>query len=180
MRRVSLVCCLFLLLAGCGDPAPGEGIEKTNSAETMPEIVPASQAIRIADVATVDLHTMDAAEYEKVLSNGVYCTFRYTSGGRPVLAASTGKGAATGVVKIHGKLVRLKAAPITSFEALSSGATFNAKGIRIEVIPDPDKEFERHDGRMQREADAVLDLGHDLKVGYRGWYACAQQSSQQN
>lgn len=171
----------LLMLAACGDPAPGEGIGKRNSAETMPEIVPAAEAIRTAAIPTIDLHTMDEAEYEKVLSEGQRCRFLYTSGGGPVLAASaTGGEAATGVVKIHGKLIELKAERVTSFDALLNGATFVADGLRVQVIPDADENFELHDGRTQREADAILELEQGLKVGYRGWYACEQETAQQD
>lgn len=171
----------LLLLTACGDPAPGEGIEKKNSAETMPEIVPAAEAIRTAAIPTIDLHTMDEAEYEKILAKAQRCRFLYTSGGGPVLAASAAGGKpATGVVKIHGKLVELKAERVTSFDALLNGATFVADGIRVQVIPDADESFELHDGRTQREADAILELEQGLKVGYRGWYACEQETTQQD
>lgn len=173
-RIVSLLT-VSLLVAACGDPAPGEGVEKKPSTRVMPEVVSAAEAIQIAHVSTIDLHTMDEAEYEKVIPQGPHCTFLYSAEGGPVLAAGMKGGTAAGVVKIHGKLVELEADNVTSYDALSSsGARFSTDKLRVHLIPDPDEDFAQDDGRMQREADAVLEIGQQLKVGYRGWYVCGR------
>lgn len=172
MRFLPFAGISVVLLAACGDPAPGEGVEQAHGAETMPEVVSAAEAIQSPHVPAIDLLSMHEAEYEKIVPDQHQCVFRYTSEGRPVLAAAIRDGHAVAAVKIHGKLVELVAENTTSFDALTSGATFSAEGTQVRVTPGDDAPFESREGHLQREAEAVFELEQGLKAGYRGWYAC--------
>lgn len=168
----------ILLLTACGDPAPYEGIEKPPQAGTMPEVTTAAEAVKSAEVATVDLQTMETAEFEEIIGAGSRCTFSYTSEGSPVFAASmTSQEGAEGAIKIHGKLVRIVAREVKTVDALVQGATFTADGLRVDVSPKP-KEDDA--GGQPRQANVVLELEQGLKVGYHGWYTCRKERSSDN
>lgn len=163
----------ILLLTACGDPAPYEGIEKPPQAGTMPEVTSAAEAVKSAEIATVDLQTMETAEFEEIISAGPRCTFAYTSESQPVFAASmNSEGGAVGAVSIHGKLVRVMAREVKTFETLTRGATFTANGLQVEVIPDSDEDIERNEDPRRQPANVIFELEQGLKVGYRGWYLC--------
>lgn len=163
-------CCL-LAMSACGDPAPGEGANNPNQKETMPEVVPASEAIASPDIPSIDLYSMAEAQYEKVIPEGSRCTFSYSAAGRPVLAAAVGADNARGAVMIHGRLVEL-AAQANTFDRLAEGGTFTSGTLSVQVIPEPEGETHRERGKIRREADALLVIDQGLQVGYTGWYTC--------
>ena len=176
LRSSSLM--VALLLVACGDPAPGEGVDQLRERRSMPEVVSAAEAVRTPEISTIDLQTMDAAEFEEIIGAGSRCTFSYTSEGSPVFAASmTSQEGAEGAIKIHGKLVRIVAREVKTVDALVQGATFTADGLRVDVSPKP-KEDDA--GGQPRQANVVLELEQGLKVGYHGWYTCRKERSSDN
>lgn len=173
--RFEILVLTVLLVSGCGDPAPGDGVEKAHEKQTMPDVVSASEAVQTPDIPTIDLHTMADAEIEKVIPPGPHCSFAYTSASRPVLVGTVAaNGGARGVVKIHGKLVEVSAPRADSLEALTKGATFTAGGLRVTVLPHMESNVQQQADKTRREADAILELAQGLKVGYRGWYTCTK------
>lgn len=166
---------VFLLLAACGDPAPGEGMEKSMAEKTLPEIVSASTAIQSPDIPKIDPGTLDEAEIEKVISPGPRCEFSYTAQSPPVVAAGIGPDAGTqGVIKIHGRLVRMRANGIKNFESLISGGTFVADEVEFAVKPEM-KEGELRNGDRRRPAEALFTIRDEHSVGYYGWYTCKER-----
>ncbi|MBB4658133.1 hypothetical protein [Parvularcula dongshanensis] len=172
MRRELAPLAAFLL-AACGGPAPGEGMDAPMASEPVPEVVPARDAVMTADIPTIDPGTMNEAEIEKVLPEGPRCSFVYTAASPPVLAGAlpAGGGPARGVVKIHGRLVALEGA-VQDFDALRGGTRFASGDVSLEVSPDPQKEGRVRDGVRRRPADMVFRLEEGLTVGYRGWWRC--------
>ncbi len=167
----SLACKLLaplavLSLAACGDPAPGEGVEKPLMSDPSPKMVGAREAVGTPDIPTIDPQTLDAAEIEKVLGVGPRCAFAYTAESKPVAVFQvTGDNAGQGVVKIHGRLVKL-----AGREAEVGGFTLSGDGMSVRIEP----AGEGGDSRPaeQREADMQFELEQGLHVGYRGWYRC--------
>lgn len=154
-----------LLLTACGDPAPGEGVKKPLMSDPPPEIIGAREAVNTPDIPTIDPQTLVAAEIEKVLGAGPRCLFAYTAESPPVVALRvTGDTAGQGVVKVHGRLVKLAAQ-----RAEAGGFALSADGLSIKIEPAVagdamPTEF--------READMLFELEQGLRVGYRGWYRC--------
>lgn len=177
-RSVPLLSVLILLSA-CGDPAPGEGIEQPLIKDPMPEVVSASEAIQNPDVTTIDLQTMEEAEFEKVVPIGPRCSFAYTAKSPPVFASGIAAegNTAQGAIKVHGKLIQVTAQAVNNFEALVDGALFTADGLKVEVTPHPNEGAKEHQGKRRWPANAILELEQGLKVGYRGWYTCGSEKT---
>lgn len=155
-----------VLLTACGDPAPGEGVEKPLMSDPPPELVGAREAVNTPDIPTIDPQTLDAAEVEKVLSAGPRCTFAYTAESPPVAALQvTGDSAGQGVVKIHGRLVKLSAQ-----RAEDGGFVLSGDGLSVKIEPANAGDEARP--TEFREADMLFELEQGLRVGYRGWYRC--------
>lgn len=167
-RHLPLVTALtsVLLLAACGDPAPGEGVAHPPMQAPAPEIVPAQQALQTPDIPAIDPQTMQQAEIDKVLPPGPRCSFLYTAESRPILVATPAEGGAQGVIKLHGKLVRVQA-PAGDLQALAGGGTFSAEGVTLEVAPE-----EQAVAAEPVPADLHFSLDAGLNVGYHGWYGC--------
>lgn len=173
LRTSSLMA--VMLLAACGDPAPGEGVDEPHAQDTAPEIMSASEAVRTPEISTIDLQTMDAAEFEEVIGTDSRCSFTYTRASAPAFVASvTSQDGAEGAIKIHGKLVRIVAREVKTVDDLVQGTTFTADGLRVHVSPRPKED---NAGGQPRQANVVLELEQGLKVGYRGWYACRKERS---
>ncbi|WP_156032615.1 hypothetical protein [Parvularcula oceani] len=165
----------MLLLAACGEGAPRDENHPDMQSETMPDIVPAPEAIMLASIPTTDPVTLYEAEIAKVLPEGPRCAFSYTSGSRPILsgtAPADARDVATGVVKLHGRLVELETAEPVGFEALASGVTYVSDGLRMTVEPVPDKGVSEGEGWVQTIADLRFVLEQGLLVDYRGYYRC--------
>lgn len=166
---------LLLLATGCGDPEPGEGMAKSMAEKTLPEIVSASTAIQSPDIPKIDPGTLDEAEIEKVIPPGPRCEFSYTADSPPVVAAGIGADAAIqGVIKIHGRLVRMKAGDMKNFESLVSGGTFIADEVEFAVKPEM-KAGEARGGDRRWPAEALFTIRDEHSVGYYGWYACKER-----
>lgn len=171
MIPFSLTAASAAALAGCGGPAPGEGIESEMAPEPMPEIVSADEAIHTAAIPAIDPETMQTAEIDKVLPPGTRCGFAYTASSRPVLSGSNGAG----VVKIHGRLVELRS-DATTAEALAGPTTFQTEGMRLTVRP-LDEKPRVQDGESQQKAEMHFEIEDGLTVGYRGWYRCSSRDT---
>jgi hypothetical protein len=155
-----------LLLTACGDPAPGEGVKKPLMSDPPPEIIGAREAVNSPDIPTIDPQTLDAAEIEKVLGAGPRCIFAYTAESPPVVALEVaGDNAGQGVVKVHGRLVKLAAQ-----RAKAGGFALSADGMSVSIEP----AAAAGDAMPTelREADMLFELEQGLRVGYRGWYRC--------
>lgn len=156
-----------LLLTACGDPAPGEGVKKPLMSDPPPEVVDARKAVHTPDIPTIDPQTLDAAEVDKVLGEGPRCIFAYTAESPPVVALQvTGDNAGQGVVKIHGRLVKLAAQ-----RAEAGGFALSGDGMSVAIEPAAAADDARP--TELREADMLFELEQGLRVGYRGWYRCA-------
>lgn len=155
-----------LLLTACGDPAQGEGVEKPLMSDPSPEVVGAREAVNTPDIPTIDPQTLEAAEVDRVLGTGPRCIFAYTAESPPVVALqSTGNNVGQGVVKIHGRLVKLAAQ-----RAQAGGFALNGDGLSVKIQPANAGDEARP--TELREADMLFELEQGLRVGYRGWYRC--------
>jgi hypothetical protein len=161
---------LLAILAGCGDPAPGEGVDSPLGEGPEPEVVSAAQALQTPNISTLDPATLQDSDISKVIPAGPMCTFTYSADGGPIMAASRGQsGDAVGVVKLHGRLVRLTKPGLSSYDALMNGGIFSAGDVSFEVTPE-----EQESGR--RPAEAHFSVRGQITVGYRGWYSCSRSS----
>ena len=164
----------FVWLTACGDPAPGEGMEKPLTEGPMPEVVPGPVAVATPDITTIDPATMNPAEIGKVVSPGPRCSFAYTAASPPVLVGGVKatETSITGVVKLHGRLVELTAQQVKTVGELGAGATFTAEGIRLSVKPEREEGGEVNKGLRRWPANLLFELDQGLRVGYHGWYTC--------
>lgn len=146
-----------------------------DEAEAQPRLVPAAEAIRTANIATIDLAELDEAEVERVLGRTAYCSFSYGGDGAPVLAATipaAGEDRGRGVVKIHGRLVEMQALYHSPQQPSTSGLSLVAEGMQVTVEPPGGEGAGTAGGSRRYETNAHLQLDAGLKVGYRGSYAC--------
>jgi hypothetical protein len=160
-----------LLLTACGDPAPGEGVKTPPMSDPSPKIVSAREAVNTPDIPTIDPQALDAAEIEKVLGAGQRCIFAYTAESPPVVALDvTGDNAGQGVMKIHGRLVKLAAQ-----RTEAGGFALSGDGMSVNIEP----ASAANDAMPTelREADMLFELEQGLRVGYRGWYRCSESGS---
>lgn len=153
------------VLAGCGDSdAPDDDLTAIHAPEVA-RIVPASEALAGAHIPTLDPASMNDAELGKALGAGPRCEFRYSSEGDTVLAwEAPTTGAGQGVVKLNGHLVMLRPASTGGRLLLVAGE------IRLAIAPDRDRDGAAID--RLAEADVVLEVGTNLRAGYRGYYKC--------
>lgn len=153
-------------LAACGEEAAPDDVTDPVHAPEVARVAPASEAVGGANIATLDPATMVDAEISKVLGPGARCEFRYTSEGRPVLAASASAGgeAPAGVVKLNGRLVALQREG-----ADAQSVVLRSDEVRLTVTPDGGAPL---DDARRREANAIFEVGNNLRVGYRGYYRC--------
>jgi hypothetical protein len=175
--RAPVSIAIMLGITVCSGPVSGKDMEEPGQTRAISEHASAGDAVDSPEVTSINLETMEKAEYEKFFPAVSRCSFSYSRSAGPVLVSSIVNAEAIGLVKIHGKLVKTKARGSHSMEDLSTGATFTAEGLRVRVIPDRSDSFERHEGRIQRKADAVFTLEEGHEVGYRGWYTCDEEHS---
>lgn len=164
MRRLTIIAApaAALLIAGCGErPAPDDQVGPP-PAPKAPRLVDAASVVSGAHVAALDPATMHEAEIERVIGGGPRCVFRYTSGGKPVLAipAAPAAGAAA-VIKLEGDLIALQR---------TAEHTFAAGPVRLTLSDLPEAGGDRSD--RPRPATLVFRVGEDLRVGYGGYYNC--------
>lgn len=130
------------------------------------EEMPASEAVRSADLATTDLESITRAELQQVFGTSTVCRFSYAAEGSVVAAAAApGAGDSRGWIKLHGRLV-----PMTVRYPSTPSGGFELSGDQVNVSATPSSEGDA--GRV-READARLRVGGGLEVGYSGFYSCA-------
>jgi hypothetical protein len=144
-----------------------EGTQSARKPAPAAEEMPASEAVRTADLATTDLESMTDAELQRMLGSGPVCRFAYAAGDAAVAAAmAPGAGASDGVIKLHGRLV-----PMTVRYQTVAGEGFELSSDDVSVVAVP---YEGTAGSEARAAEAVLKVGRDLEVGYGGCYVCGQ------
>ena len=163
-----------VLLAACGGNSVPDEQQQPDALKSGPEVVTANEAVEKAEVAKADPGTMSLAEIEKVLDPGPGCSFSYTEGTEPILVArvADGDGASVrGVIKLHGKLVELRAT--SSHDSPKSGITLHGGGITTVVTPVAGAGVEGDDGAQRTQADMRFMLDQGLSVGYRGFYTCS-------
>ncbi len=143
--------------------------------EESPEVVPFPEALNTTVIAALDPGPMNEAEADMALDPGPGCEFSRVAEGDPILVARAPEGetgAANGVMKLNGKLVRLRSQSEGGFEALLAGPVMAAEGVRMSVTPVADEDTETEDGMRRWAADLVFELDQGLTVGYRGFYKC--------
>lgn len=144
-----------------------EGIQPERKPKPAAEETPASEAVRIADLATTDLESMTDADLQRMLGSGPVCRFSYAPDDAPVaVATGPGAGSSRGVIKLHGRLV-----PMTvRYQTLASDG-FELSSDDVLVVA---AAYEGTAESEARQADARLQIGKDLEVGYGGFYRCTQ------
>lgn len=171
--KVLLMALIALGTPGCDGPSAPDVPTVSMADKPMPKIVSATEAIHNPVIPKLDPATLDGAEIDKVLSDGPRCVFRYTAASPPILA-STSAGTASnaeGVIKINGRLVKLSTSDPTTWPQLASGAVFANEGIKVEIIPEADK-----DPSKERAATMHFNIQPDFHAGYKGWYRCDNPS----
>ena len=151
--------------------------------DAPPEILPAREAVRRAELAGVDLAELDQAEVEKVLGTGAHCGFAYSRNAGPVAAVQVppdAAGASRAVVKVHGRLVELQARFAPASATSGADAANGAAAALILRGDGMDVAVAALDGAATPalvdvdtiEAEAVLRVEPGLEVGYAGFYRC--------
>jgi hypothetical protein len=143
--------------------------------EEVPEVMSLSEALNQTVIATLDPEPMTEAEADEVLPPAPGCHFSRVASADPILVArapADSDARPGGVMKLNGELVPLEAEQDGGFEALLTGPTMVAEGVRMAVEPVPDAEAEVTVGMRRWEADLVFELEQGLTVGYRGFYFC--------
>jgi hypothetical protein len=144
-----------------------EGVQPARKPEPPPEEMPASEAVRTADLAKTDLEPITDAGLRRMLGSGQVCRFAYAPDGPPIAAATApGAGASRGVIKLHGRLVPMNVRYQT---LVGDGFELSSEDLRVTAAA-----YEGTAESEAREADARLQIGNDLEVGYGGFYECTQ------
>ena len=146
-----------------------EGVQPERKSKAAAEEMPASEAARAADLATTDLESMTDSEVQRMLGSGPVCRFSYAPDDAAVaIASEPGPGSSRGMIKLHGRLVpmtvRYQTSPDDGFELSSDDVIVVAAAY----------EGSTAEGTA-RQADARLQIGKDLEVGYGGFYKCGTQ-----
>lgn len=134
--------------------------------EPAAEEMPASEAVRTADLAKTDLEPMTDAELQRMLGAGPVCRFSYGAGEAVAAATAPGADASRGVIKLHGRLV-----PMSVRYQTLMGDGFELSSDELKVTATA---YEDADGSEAREGEARLQIGADLEAGYGGIYRCTQ------
>jgi hypothetical protein len=144
-----------------------DGVHAARKPEPTVEKMRAGEAVRTADLAKTDLEPLTDGELQRVIGSGAVCRFSFAPDGAPVaVATAPGAGASRGVIKLHSRLV-----PMTVRYLASSGGGFELSGDTITVVT---SSYEGNAGSGTRDAEARLQVGTDLEVGYGGFYSCTQ------
>ena len=125
------------------------------------------RALSSTEIATLDPQFMNDEEIGQLFSDGPECVFRYTEDSPPVLAVGAADGAAAGLIKISGDLVRVSAndASATARAFASAGLTLELRAVDHAALPSGSEA-----GRV--DADMLLALDEVLSAGYRGYFDC--------
>ena len=144
-----------------------DGVRPARKPEPQAEEMPAGEAVRSADLAKTDLEPITDAELQRMLGSNPTCRFAYGPDDAPVAAATApSAGAGRGVIKLHGRLV-----PMTVRYGTLAGDGFELSSGDVTVLA------AARGGAVEseaREADARLQIGTHLEVGYGGFYGCRQ------
>ena len=144
-----------------------EGVQPARKPEPQVEEMPAREAARRAELATTDLESLTDAELQRMLGPGPVCRFAYAPDDAPVAAATApAADARRGVIKLNGRLV-----PMNVRYRTPAGEGFELSSDDVTVVA---AAYEETAGAAAREADAQLQIGKDLEVGYGGFYKCTQ------
>jgi hypothetical protein len=144
-----------------------EDVQPDRKPKPPAEEMPASEAARTADLATTDLESMTDAELQRVLGAGPVCRFSYGPDAAPVAAATgPGVGSSRAVIKLHGRLV-----PMTVRYQTLAGDGFELSSDDVRVVA---AAYEGTAESETRQADARLQIGKELEVGYGGFYKCTE------
>ncbi|MFC4172851.1 DUF6692 family protein [Microvirga sp. GCM10011540] len=174
--HLAFVVGLGMIVAGCSEnEAPDDDLTSIRAPE-IARIVPAQEALAGSNIPTLDPAPMNDAEIRKALGAGPLCEFRYTTAGRPVLAVGTQPDGAPrgGIVKLNGSMVPLSPAPVDGASGAASTLLLVADPIRMTVTPEGAEQTDGT-GAQRREANAVLEVGQSLRVGYRGYLDCISE-----
>ena len=177
-RRTPLLPAFILaLLAGCGQSdAPDDDIAAVRAPEIV-RILPVEEVLAGAHIPTLDPAAMNDAEIRNAIGAGLRCEFRYTSTGKPVLAARIRPegGMDGGIVKLNGSLVLLERASVDGDIGRDADFFLAADPIRMAVSPVRGEEVEDRDGVLHLEANMMFEVGQSLRVGYRGYLDCLSE-----
>ena len=142
-----------------------EGVQPARKPQPAAEEMPAGEAVRTADLASTDLEPFTDAELQRMLGSAAVCRFTYAPGDAPVAAATApGADASRGVIKLHGRLARMAVRYKTS---RGEGFELSSGGVRVSVTP-----YASQADGQPRDAEARLQIGADLEVGYGGFFEC--------
>lgn len=156
------------LLAGCENEPPDDELNPAR-AEEIKRIMTAEEALAGADLAKIDPAPLLEAEIRKAIGQGARCEFRYTGNGKPVLAVGQTEGARPdAIVKLNGRLVALRTASPPNDGSIS----VVAEPVRMAVQAGKEDGPADGDRIRSREATGILEVGEQLKVGYRGYWDC--------
>ncbi|SMC79729.1 protein of unknown function [Fulvimarina manganoxydans] len=122
-----------------------------------------SEALATPEIATLDAEFLTDADIEGAFSDGGTCSFRYTSQSDPSYAVSLADNQAAGLAKISGDLVRLEG---------DNASSMSSENLIISLTPVEEGMSLTEATGTTIEADMVLAIGEDLKVGYRGYFEC--------
>jgi hypothetical protein len=144
-----------------------DGVQPGRGPGPPAEELPAAEAARRADLATTDLESMTDDELERTLGSGPVCRFAYGTGAAAVAAATAPAAKESrGVVKLHGHLVPME----VRYQTLAGeGFELTSGDVKVTAAP-----YAGTAGNGARDADARLQIGRDLDVGYGGFYECRQ------
>lgn len=126
----------------------------------------AGEAARTAELATTDLEAITDDELRRMLGSGSICRFACAPDQATVAAATApGTDASRGFIKLHGRL-----APMSVRYNTSVGDGFELSGDDVKLVA---VVYEGTSGTGTREAEARLQIGKELEVGYGGFYKCS-------
>jgi uncharacterized protein (DUF305 family) len=146
-----------------------DGVQPDRKPQPPAEEMAASEAARNADLATTDLESITDSELQRMLGSVPVCRFSYAPDDAAVaIASGPGAGSSRGMIKLHGRLVpmtvRYQTSPDDGFELSSDDVTVVAAAYEGSTAES-----------KARQADARLQIGKDLEVGYGGFYKCSTQ-----
>lgn len=167
MTRVSAVA-FTLMIGACSHDLQSTDELTVGSPLEVSRVVSAREALNGAHIPEVDPATMNYAEIARAIDSPAFCSFRYSSVGRPVLAvtADPTESPVDGVIKLNGSLVLLDR------EASKESLVLRADEIRLSVIFTNARARVYRVADRPREAQLVFEIGQRLRTGYLGYYAC--------
>ena len=143
-------------------------VSSGNTVETIYHDPPAEvgtveDALHNTLISTLDPAPMPEAEADQVLERGSRCTFNRSPETHPILWAE--REGAAGALKLNGVIVPLAG----SGGGGDAERRFSADGLTVTVRPLGD------DGSFRADATLVFALDQGLRVGYRGFWSCADE-----